>query len=55
MLEPKTKFWVAKALLLVKSKALARLYMFWDSNQNFKLPYYYRLDDTLIVFKPDFL
>lgn len=29
--------------------------MFWDSNQRFKLLYYYRLDDTLIAFKLDFL
>lgn len=29
--------------------------MFWDSNQRFKLPYYYRLDDTLIAFELDFL
>lgn len=29
--------------------------MFWDSTQRLKLPYYYRLDDTLIALKPDFL
>lgn len=28
--------------------------MFWESNQRFKLPYYYRLDDTLIAFELDF-
>lgn len=45
---------MAKASPLVKPETLVRLYMFGESNQRFQLPYYYRLDDTLIAFELEF-